>query len=566
MSNRVSNYWDRRTVQRLIFSEKQSEVYIKRIKAMYSKAEKNIQGMIDNVYKNYAKDTGLDVQTLKELLSKSESKKMWNEMKRQGLDQYVRTNYKSRITRLERLQMQVYAKAKELYNKERLTSTELYKKILKNNYYRGIYDIQTGVGLDFSFAKLDDNTIKALLQDNWSGKNYSERIWGNTDILAESLSEELGGAILSGQGIEKTAGRIRDRFGVAKYYATRLVRTETNHFHTEADFMAYEEMGIDKYVFVATLDNRTSTICQELDGKVFEVKDKAEGKNAPPMHPNCRSVTRAYVDDIAERRMKRWAKDPITGDTKKIGNKTYKEWYQDNVAKYGQDVVDKAYSRKKFIVPKEGTKFYKKVETDAKNIFETERWNRIVLSEKIISMANDNVYLSVNAKRVKPKKIHNLDVALTKTYKLLGESNIKNFKKPQIVIASNNEVGKSIPGLYNILKNTIYLNEELFTAGENLEKLQEGYVSPKKIISTILHESIHWFDAQQYIKKNGLITTSEELKKYNDYILKKCNIALEKEKIDMYNISRYATYCIDNKRFDEVYTEYRVYKLLRKRK
>lgn len=347
MANRSSNYWDRRTIQRLIFSEKQSEVYIKRIKAMYSKAEKNIQGMIDNVYKNYSKDTGLDIQTLKELLSKSESKKMWNEMKRQGLDQYVKTNYKSRITRLERLQMQVYSKAKELYNKERLTSTELYKRILKNSYYRGIYDIQTGVGLDFSFAKLDDNTIKALLQDNWSGKNYGERIWGNTDILAESLSEELSGAMLSGQGIEKTASRIRDRFGVAKYYATRLIRTETNHFHAEADFLAYEEMGIDKYVFVATLDNRTSTICQELDGKVFEVKDKAKGVNCPPMHPNCRSTTRAYIDDAAERRMTRRARDPVTGETSVIGNKTYKEWYQDNVEKYGQDVVDRSYKMAK---------------------------------------------------------------------------------------------------------------------------------------------------------------------------------------------------------------------------
>ena len=312
---------------------------------MYGKAEKNIQEMIDNVYTNYSKETGLDVQTLKELLSKSDSKKMWKEMKKQGLDLYIKNNYKSRITRLERLKMQVYAKAKELYNKERLTSTKLYKKILKNNYYRGIYDIQTGVGLNFSFSKLDENMIKVLLQDNWSGKNYSRRIWDNTDILAESLAEELGGAILSGQGLEKTARMIGRRFGVAEYYAIRLIRTEVNHFHNEADMLAYKEMGVDKYVFVATLDNRTSAICQELDGKVFLVKDKIEGKNAPPMHPNCRSVTRAYVDDVAEQRVKRWARDPVTGETKKIGNKTYKEWYEDNVEKYGQDVVDRSYKK-----------------------------------------------------------------------------------------------------------------------------------------------------------------------------------------------------------------------------
>lgn len=41
-----------------------------------------------------------------------------------------------------------------------------------------------------------------------------------------------------------------------------LVRTETNYFNNQADAMAYEEIVIDKYVFVATLDNRTSEICQ----------------------------------------------------------------------------------------------------------------------------------------------------------------------------------------------------------------------------------------------------------------------------------------------------------------
>ena len=219
-------------------------------------------------------------------MSKSESKKIWDEMKRKGLDQYIKNNYKSRITRLEQIKMQIYEKAKELYKEERMASDQLYKKILSDNYYRTIYDVQTGLGLDFSFARLDDNTIKVLLQDNWSGKNYSSRIWGNTDILAETLSEEIGGAMLSGQGIEKTAKRIGDRFDVAKYYATRLIRTETNHFHNQADFLAYEEMGFTKYVFVATLDNRTSRICQELDGKVFDIKDMKPGENAPPMHPN----------------------------------------------------------------------------------------------------------------------------------------------------------------------------------------------------------------------------------------------------------------------------------------
>ena len=37
-------------------------------------------------------------------------------------------------------------------------------------------------------------------------------------------------------------------------------------------------------------------ICQELDGKIFKVKDMECGKNAPPMHPNCHCATAPHYD------------------------------------------------------------------------------------------------------------------------------------------------------------------------------------------------------------------------------------------------------------------------------
>ncbi len=148
-----------------------------------------------------------------------------------------------------------------------------YNDVINNSYYKAIYDTQMGTGLDFAFSNIDDNMVTALLNEQWSGLNYSQRIWGNTDILANSLSEVIGGAMLSGQSIEKTARQIRERFDVGKYYAQRLVRTEVNHFNNEADAMAYEEMDADKCVFLATLDTRTSAICQELDNRCLNSKN-----------------------------------------------------------------------------------------------------------------------------------------------------------------------------------------------------------------------------------------------------------------------------------------------------
>ncbi len=88
--------------------------------------------------------------------------------------------------------------------------------------------------------------------------------------------------------------------------------------------MAYEEMGIDKYVLVATLDNRTSEKCQEYDNKVIAYKDKKIGVNFPPLYPNCRSKTRGYLGEEAEKRLKRRARNHITGENELIDNMSYK--------------------------------------------------------------------------------------------------------------------------------------------------------------------------------------------------------------------------------------------------
>lgn len=55
-------------------------------------------------------------------------------------------------------------------------------------------------------------------------------------------------------------------------------------------------MGIEKYEFVAEVDSKTSDICLELNGKIFNIKDAEVGKNLPPMLPNCRSTIVPFVE------------------------------------------------------------------------------------------------------------------------------------------------------------------------------------------------------------------------------------------------------------------------------
>ena len=84
---------------------------------------------------------------------------------------------------------------------------------------------------------------------------------------------------------------------------------------------------MEKYRFDAVLDKKTSEKCRDLDGKVFLLKDAEEGKNYPPMHPNCRSLAVAVIDRKFTKNMTRMATDPKTGETQEIPfDMGYREW------------------------------------------------------------------------------------------------------------------------------------------------------------------------------------------------------------------------------------------------
>jgi len=172
--------------------------------------------------------------------------------------------------------------------------------------------------------------------------------------------------------------------------------------------MAYEEMDVDKYVFLATLDTRTSEICQELDNQAFELKKREVRVNYPPMHPNCRSKTRAYMGEDVEATLKRRARNPITGENEIIGNMSYKEWLEKNKITYGKDAIDKAYKiAKNATIDKEQYERYVS-RLGRKNIGTLENFVKIKYNNK--GVWNDTKY-TYRLKRHYDKSIANGDLS-----------------------------------------------------------------------------------------------------------------------------------------------------------
>lgn len=213
-------------------------------------------------------------------------------------DVYSR-GYLVRLTRLQALQTAIYWEILAIAPQEQEVVTRLMEQV-----YRGSFaSAMAGIRLEM-FASPDTRAINAILNSEFKGATYSERIWKNTDELAKRLPVLIGSNMASGAGYETTKRILMKEFDVGKYEATRLVRTELNRFHNRAEIDAYKEAGVEMYEYLAFLDNRTSHFCDPrqggLGGQVFLVSEAVEGFNYPPLHPNCRSTTRAILSNDKE--------------------------------------------------------------------------------------------------------------------------------------------------------------------------------------------------------------------------------------------------------------------------
>lgn len=318
-------YWRERAEDRLTEAEKLSVPYLEDIHAVYDDAKLKIVEDIKNLYKNYYKDDeGFDQEKLRVIIPNGDLERFHREMKKAGLSEYLPDNYKARMTRLEYLYADCWAESKKASLKHQQIETKAHRETIQNAYYKTIYDTGVGLKINPAFSKLDNRAVNQVLNTKFLGGNYSERIWNNTDKLANTLKEVIGSAIARGESYSKTARGIRERFGVTQYEATRLVQTETCYFQNQAEIEALKTMGIEKYKFIATLDSRTSDICREHDKKVYNVEDAKAGENLPPLHPNCRSTVSAYLGEKYESAI-RIARNE-SDENEYVDNVPYDEW------------------------------------------------------------------------------------------------------------------------------------------------------------------------------------------------------------------------------------------------
>ncbi|GHV97888.1 prophage head protein [Lactobacillus nasalidis] len=236
---------------------------------------------------------------------------------------------KSRITRLEELKAKAYISAKYAGATELKQNEELYTKIAKDTWKQATaesavfqsereFELKKGDELTTNSKKeivikdkdgkqvtkvsadtdqapdrvteIPADYTKQVASRKWDGANYSERIWKNTDKLAQRLAELFNAHEMSGMTETAMARALATEFQTSMFNAKRLIRTESNYIANAVKIDRWKARGVKQYQFEAVLDQRTSKICRATNGKIFNVADAQPGVNLPPMHPFCRSI------------------------------------------------------------------------------------------------------------------------------------------------------------------------------------------------------------------------------------------------------------------------------------
>lgn len=335
------SYWENRAAWDMYHRMEDAEETADLIAKVYRNASMLLTNKAKDIFEKYMTKYGLsetqawnllntlqDQTSLEELLNALKNKDS-DKTKQQLLQELEAPAYRARMERLKDLLQQVDTIMQETYQQEQLFDTGFFQNLCEDVYYRSIYNVQKQTGLGFSFSNISKKQIEQVLSMNWSGRHYSQRIWKNTQDLSKTLKQELLVSLLTGRTDRETSEVIMNRCGAGAMQARRLVRTESCFLSGELTARSYEECGIEKYRYLATLDLRTSEVCRSLDGKIFFLKDRKPGKNYPPMHPWCRSTTVGAINEDILKNMKRSAYNPKTGHIETVpATMTYEKWYE----------------------------------------------------------------------------------------------------------------------------------------------------------------------------------------------------------------------------------------------
>ena len=303
----ADSYWARRSVEREEeWNKKSRDTIEKELASHYKRSAQRIQANIERLYGKFSTDNGVSISEARKLINGTEYR-TWKKDIEEYIAEYKETGnpktllelntlaMRSRISRLDKLYGDTLIELDKLGSKADKAITGFLKDAYKDNRLHSAYELAKRGQGPLNVA-INEKHVEQVLRAPWSGKNYSERIWGNSDKLARTLQDTVFNSVHRGVPVEKLAKEVQERMNVGKNDAVRLVRTELNYVHNQATLDSLKSANMGYFQFIATLDKRTSSVCREHDNHVYPIDEAEVGTNVPPLHPRCRSTIAGSID------------------------------------------------------------------------------------------------------------------------------------------------------------------------------------------------------------------------------------------------------------------------------
>lgn len=306
-----SAYWKKRFEAIESSAVSKGASYYSTLEKQYLEASKRIEQEISTWYQRFAVNNEISLAEARKLLNSGELKEFkWtvqdyikhgelNSIDASWMKQLENASAKVHISRLEALKIQMQQQVEVLYGNQVDDIDKLAKRIYSDTYYHTAYEIQKGFKVGWDLPSFNDRQLEKVLSKPWTSDNmtFRDKCWKRKDELVATVQTQLTQGILRGDSPDKAIKAISDKFKVDKSKAGRLVMTESAYFAADAQKKCFTDLDVDKVEIVATLDSHTSELCQEMDGKIVDMKDYEPGVTVPPFHPWCRSTTVPYFPD-----------------------------------------------------------------------------------------------------------------------------------------------------------------------------------------------------------------------------------------------------------------------------
>ena len=196
----------------------------------------------------------------------------------------------------------------------------------------------------------------ASIEGAYKGQFINDLISGWSSKSIQAVEGAIRGGYYQGLTtsniVKQIRGTVAEGFrngtlGASNKELTLLTRTVVQHAANEArnDTWKANSDLITGVRIIATLDDRTSDICQNYDGEVFPV----DSGPRPPFHPGCRSSTVPEFDgrfSALEEGATRRERDPETGKVGDVPAKqTYYEWLKKQKPEFQNEIIGPTRAR-----------------------------------------------------------------------------------------------------------------------------------------------------------------------------------------------------------------------------